>query len=67
MGEESSPKSAKIYTLTWGGMFLLGLLVVLLGVPPLRLVKVSIIFGMAIMPFTYYPILPRCFGQEDYG
>ena len=38
-------------------MFLLALLIVLLGVPPLKLVNFSIIFGMAIMPFTYYPIL----------
>ena len=56
-GKNLPPKSAKIYTLTWSGMFLLALLIVLLGVPPLKLVNFSIIFGMAIMPFTYYPIL----------
>jgi Mn2+/Fe2+ NRAMP family transporter len=38
-------------------MFLLALLIVLIGVKPLQLVNFSIIFGMAIMPFTYYPIL----------
>jgi manganese transport protein len=56
-GKNLPPKSAKIYTLSWAGMFLLALLIVLLGVQPLQLVNISIIFGMAIMPFTYYPIL----------
>ena len=56
-GKNLPPKSSKIYTLTWSGMFLLAVLIVLLGVPSLKLVNFSIIFGMAIMPFTYYPIL----------
>jgi Mn2+/Fe2+ NRAMP family transporter len=56
-GKNLPPTSAKIYTATWLGMFLLALVIVLAGVPALQLVNVSIIFGMAIMPFTYYPIL----------
>ena len=27
------------------------------GIEPLTLVNISIIFGMVVMPFTYYPIL----------
>jgi len=38
-------------------MLVLALAIALTGVRPLQLVNVSIIFGMAIMPFTYYPIL----------
>jgi Mn2+/Fe2+ NRAMP family transporter len=56
-GKNLPANSAKIYTLTWIGMFLMALLVVLCGIQPLQLVNFSIIFGMAIMPFTYYPIL----------
>jgi Mn2+/Fe2+ NRAMP family transporter len=56
-GKNLPPKSAKIYTATWLGMFLLALVIVVSGVRPLQLVNFSIIFGMAIMPFTYYPIL----------
>src|SRR6185437_13044723 len=56
-GKDIPPKSATIYTITWVGMFALALLIVMLGVQPLELVNFSIIFGMAIMPFTYYPIL----------
>jgi Mn2+/Fe2+ NRAMP family transporter len=32
-------------------------LIALTGVKPLQLVNISIIFGMVIMPLTYYPIL----------
>jgi len=38
-------------------MFLLALTIALTGVRPLRLVDLSIVFGMVIMPLTYYPIL----------
>jgi Mn2+/Fe2+ NRAMP family transporter len=38
-------------------MFVLALLIVATGLRPLHLVNISIIFGMAIMPLTYYPIL----------
>jgi Mn2+/Fe2+ NRAMP family transporter len=56
-GKNLPAKSAKIYTLTWIGTFLMALLILLCGIQPLQLVNFSIIFGMAIMPFTYYPIL----------
>jgi manganese transport protein len=56
-GKNLPPKSAQIYTATWVSMFVLALLIVLSGIRPLQLVNFSIIFGMAIMPFTYYPIL----------
>jgi manganese transport protein len=32
-------------------------LLVLSGFRPLQLVNISVIFGMVVMPFTYYPIL----------
>ncbi|HZQ44437.1 MAG TPA: Nramp family divalent metal transporter [Acidobacteriaceae bacterium] len=56
-GKNLPRKSAKIFTATWLGSFLVALIIVLAGVQPLQLVNFSIIFGMAIMPFTYYPIL----------
>ena len=37
-------------------MFAVALVPVLAGVQPLQLVNISVIFGMAVMPFTYYPI-----------
>ena len=56
-GKNLTPKSVPVYTATWLGMFLLALLIAVAGLRPLQLVDISIIFGMAIMPLTYYPIL----------
>ena len=49
-------KKARIFSLSWVAMFGIGLLLSL-GVRPLQLVNISVVFGMALMPFTYYPIL----------
>ncbi|HZY61107.1 MAG TPA: hypothetical protein VFE38_01185, partial [Edaphobacter sp.] len=51
------PKQAPVYTASWLAMFALALVLALSGIRPLELVNFSIVFGMAIMPFTYYPIL----------
>lgn len=56
-GKNQSPKSAAVYTGTWVAMFAVAALIALSGMRPLQLVNISIIFGMVIMPLTYYPIL----------
>ena len=56
-GKNQRAKSAPVYTATWLAMFALALIIAVTGVKPLKLVEVSIIFGMVIMPLTYYPIL----------
>ena len=56
-GKNQPVKSVRVYTVAWLGMFLLALTIALTGVRPLRLVDLSIVFGMVIMPLTYYPIL----------
>jgi Mn2+/Fe2+ NRAMP family transporter len=38
-------------------MFVIALLIAVTGFRPVQLVNVSIIFGMVILPLTYYPIL----------
>jgi Mn2+/Fe2+ NRAMP family transporter len=38
-------------------MLVLSLIIALTGVRPLTLVNTSIVFGMVVMPLTYYPIL----------
>ena len=48
-------------------MFILALVIALTGVRPLQLVNISIVFGMVVMPFTYYPILRSGRGQERHG
>jgi manganese transport protein len=56
-GKNKPAKSVPAYTATWIGMFVVAAIIAISGLRPLQLVNVSIIFGMAIMPFTYYPIL----------
>src|ERR1051326_5031403 len=56
-GKNLPAKSVRAFTVTWMGMFVLALLIAITGARPLQLVNISIIFGMAIMPLTYYPIL----------
>jgi len=46
-----------VFTGTWVAMFILAAVIALTGVRPLQLVNISIVFGMVVMPFTYYPIL----------
>src|SRR3954471_2309492 len=56
-GKNVPPKSVPVFTGTWVAMFTLAMVIALTGVRPLQLVNISIVFGMVVMPFTYYPIL----------
>jgi manganese transport protein len=56
-GKNVPGKSVPVYTGTWVAMFILAMVIALTGVRPLQLVNMSIVFGMVVMPFTYYPIL----------
>ena len=56
-GKNQPIKSVRAYTATWLAMFAVALIIALTGVRPLQLVNISIVFGMVIMPLTYYPIL----------
>src|SRR4051812_11466572 len=56
-GKNVPPKSVPVFTATWGAMFIVATVIALTGVRPLQLVNISIVFGMVVMPFTYYPIL----------
>jgi manganese transport protein len=56
-GKNQPLKATPVFSASWIGMFVLALLIAATGVSPLQLVNISIVFGMAVMPFTYYPIL----------
>jgi manganese transport protein len=56
-GKNQPVRAVPAYTISWLAMLLVALIIALTGVRPLQLVDISIVFGMAIMPFTYYPIL----------
>ncbi|MGH9735713.1 MAG: NRAMP family divalent metal transporter [Candidatus Acidiferrales bacterium] len=56
-GKNRRAKDVPVFTIVWVGMLGLALIIALTGVHPLELVNISIIFGMVVMPLTYYPIL----------
>jgi Mn2+/Fe2+ NRAMP family transporter len=56
-GKNLPARSAPVFTAIWIGMLVVASVTVLAGLRPLQLVNFSIVFGMAVMPFTYYPIL----------
>jgi Mn2+/Fe2+ NRAMP family transporter len=56
-GKNQPAKDVPVFTVGWLGMLTLALVIAVTGVRPLTLVNISIIFGMVVMPFTYYPIL----------
>jgi Mn2+/Fe2+ NRAMP family transporter len=56
-GKNRPAKAVPVFTAAWILMFAAALVIAVSGVRPLELVNVSIVFGMAIMPLTYYPIL----------
>jgi Mn2+/Fe2+ NRAMP family transporter len=56
-GKKLPPRKAPVFTALWAGTLVAGVLAVLAGVRPLTLVNFSVVFGMVLMPLTYYPIL----------
>jgi Mn2+/Fe2+ NRAMP family transporter len=56
-GKNRPAKEVPTFTIGWVGMLTLALIIAATGVRPIALVNISIIFGMVVMPLTYYPIL----------
>jgi Mn2+/Fe2+ NRAMP family transporter len=63
-GKNLPLRRVKTFTVTWLAMFAIALVLGLSGLRPLQLVNISIIFGMVVLPFTYYPIL-RIAGDKN--
>ena len=56
-GKNQPAATVPAFTAAWVGMFVAAFVIAATGVKPLQLVNISIVFGMLIMPLTYYPIL----------
>lgn len=56
-GKNVKVRDAPVFTAIWVLMLVVATAMAITGVRPLTLVDFSIVFGMVIMPFTYYPIL----------
>jgi Mn2+/Fe2+ NRAMP family transporter len=66
-GKNRPAKDVPVFTIGWIGMLTLALVIALTGVRPLQLVNISIIFGMVVMPLTYYPILRAASDKTTMG
>ena len=56
-GKNRPTKEVPVFTVGWIAMLALALAIAVSGLRPLQLINISIIFGMVVMPLTYYPIL----------
>jgi manganese transport protein len=56
-GKNQKMREVPYFSLTWLGMLAVAALLILVGFDPLKLVNVSVVFGMVVMPLTYYPIM----------
>jgi manganese transport protein len=56
-GKNQAAGDVPVFTASWVAALVVAVLLVLSGFRPLQLVNISVIFGMVVMPFTYYPIL----------
>ena len=56
-GKNRPAREVPVFTAAWLGMLALALIIAITGVQPLTLVNIAIVFGMVVMPLTYYPIL----------
>jgi Mn2+/Fe2+ NRAMP family transporter len=56
-GKNRKARDVPVFTLSWMGMLVVAVLLALSGFDPLKLVNISVVFGMVVMPLTYYPIM----------
>jgi len=56
-GKYKKPREAGRFSLTWIAAFVVGTLVVMSGIDPVKVVEYSIVFSVVVLPFTYFPVL----------
>jgi Mn2+/Fe2+ NRAMP family transporter len=56
-GKHRKPVEAARFTITWIVLLVLGFLIVLTGVDPIKVTEFSVIFSAIALPVTYLPIL----------
>jgi manganese transport protein len=56
-GKNQKARDVPVFSASWMGMLIIAALLALSGFDPLKLVNISVIFGMVVMPLTYFPIM----------
>jgi manganese transport protein len=71
-GKNKPARRVPVFTKTWIGVLVLGGALAASGIDPMTLLNVSVVFGMVLMPFTFWPVLAvaddrRVMGQHANG
>ena len=66
-GKNLPMRRVPVFTRYWLAMLGISVLVLVAGVSPVMLVNISVVFGMVLMPFTYYPILRVAMNKKIMG
>lgn len=66
-GKNLKLKKIPAFTTIWMAMLAVAGVIAITGIEPLTLVNFSIVFGMVVMPFTYYPILTAAADRNIMG
>jgi Mn2+/Fe2+ NRAMP family transporter len=56
-GKNQKARDVPTFSTSWLGTLVLATILMASGFDPLKLVNISVVFGMVVMPLTYYPIL----------
>jgi Mn2+/Fe2+ NRAMP family transporter len=56
-GKNQKALEAPAFSFSWWGMLAVAAIIGVTGGDPLKLVNVSVVFSMVVMPLTYYPVL----------
>jgi Mn2+/Fe2+ NRAMP family transporter len=55
--KDKKAREVPVFTLVWIGIIVTGIAIAMSGVNPVKIVEVSVIFAVVVLPFTYYPVL----------
>jgi Mn2+/Fe2+ NRAMP family transporter len=55
--KDRKAREVPVFTLLWMGIVLAGMAIAMSGVNPVKIVELSVIFAVVVLPFTYYPVL----------
>jgi Mn2+/Fe2+ NRAMP family transporter len=66
-GKNQRARAVPVFSVVWIGSLCLAGLLALMPFDPLQLVNISVIFGMVVMPFTYFPILRVAMDRDVMG
>ncbi len=66
-GKNKKLRKVPAFSLTWLGMLTVASLCILAGFDPLKLVNISVLFGMVVMPLTYYPLMRAAMDKKIMG